>query len=112
MIQQSNLYQLLSSVEGSAPKVVKFEIDRAPVLASILKPDAISELENLPPGAIPVETKPVKLTRAEQPITFNVVALSRNIAEESTAVNQMEFGEAVAQDEQGDDDNEGEGEYE
>jgi len=111
-MQQNNLFNLLSAIQGSSPKVVKFEIQRDPVLANLLKREDIGEVENLPPGVIPAETKPVKLTRAEQPLTFNVVALSRNVAEETTAVSQMEFGEAAAQDEGGEEGDENGGEYE
>lgn len=113
MMKQNNLFQLLSAVEGSSPKVTKFEIRREPVLADLLRSDAVGELENLPPGITPAETKPVKLTRAEQPLTFNVVALARNVAEETTTISQMEFGEAEEQDAGGDgDEDDGGGEYE
>ena len=93
---QGLLYGLLSQLQATAPKVVKVQIERKPVLADILN-TANQEIGETLPQQVALElkqTQPLGLNRAEQPIYFDVVSLTRNIAEEQVNVAQSEFGEA------------------
>ena len=81
---------------ATSPKVVKVQIERKPVLADILNAANITTGETLS-NQIALElkeTKPLGLNRAEQPIYFDVVALTRNIAEEQVSIAPRQFGES------------------
>lgn len=90
------MYGLLSQLQATAPTVVKFEIERRPVLADILNTANQDVGEVLSPQvALELkETVPLGLNRAEQPIYFDVVNLTRNVAEEQVGVGQSDFGES------------------
>jgi hypothetical protein len=93
---QGLMYGLLSQLQATAPKVVKFEVERKPVLADILNTANQAMGESLPQQTVLElkETRPLGLNRAEQPIYFDVVNLTRNIAEEQVSVTQSECGES------------------
>jgi hypothetical protein len=93
---QGLMYGLLSQLKATAPTVVKFEIERRPVLADILNTANQDVGEVLSPQvALELkETVPLGLNRAEQPIYFDVVNLTRNVAEEQVGVGQSDFGES------------------
>ena len=93
---QGSLFNLLAQMASTSPKVVKVQIERKPVLADILNVANIATGETLP-NQIALElkeTKPLGLNRAEQPIYFDVVALTRNIAEEQVSIAPRQFGES------------------
>lgn len=106
---QSNTFQLLSAIQGTSPKVNAYTIQRKPVIPEILDADQVEEMENLDPSvsANLIRTQPHKLTRAEFPLSFDVVALSRNIAEEESTIAQTQLGEAQEDNDYEDDENDG-----
>ncbi len=90
------MYNMLAKLAPSSPKVVKVTIERKPVLADILNVNNQAIGETLPNQvALELkETKPLGLNRAEQPIFFDIVSLTRNIAEEQITVAPTQFGES------------------
>ena len=93
---QGLLYVILAGLAATSPKVVKVQIERKLVLADILNVNNISAGETLANQvALELkETKPLGLNRAEQPILFDIVSLTRNIAEEQVSIAPTQFGES------------------
>ena len=80
------------------PKVTPFQIplnaDPSKRPLELIRNKADQEdSENLAPGTEIVMTKPIRLIRAEQPMTFDVVSLSRSVAEEETTRIQIDWGQ-------------------
>lgn len=113
LLGQEQTLRLLTQIQGTSPKAVKFEINRKPVLADITNPSNMQDTETIAPASFPLkETIPVKLTRVEIPLSFDVVTLTRKIAEEEKSISQTQF-EAAGNDEEdeGDEYEGGEVEY-
>lgn len=107
---QGLLYVMLAGLAATSPKVVKVQIERKPVLADILNTSNVAVGETLSNQvALELkETKPLALNRAEQPIFFDIVSLTRNIAEEQVSIAPTQFGES--REAEGDDYDQDEGE--
>jgi hypothetical protein len=90
------------------PKVTPFVSQKQPAQVHILQDADVEVMENLNPQVAIVRTQPLRLTRAELPLTFDVVSLSRGEAEEETTVAQTQVGEAEEDDDENDEeDNDG-----
>jgi len=89
--------------------VIPFKIERNPVLPTLLSAGDIDETENVDPTKV-TQTEVVKLIRAEKPITFDVIALTRAAAGEENPI-ATEFGEEAPVEEGEEEDDQG-GEWE
>lgn len=108
ILNQNNSFQLLSVLPPI--NVVPFKIVRAPVLASVLEVNDVEQLENLDPGTVK-QTETLKLVRAEKPINFDVISLTRVTAGEENP-NALEFAEeAIPENDEEDEEQNGEWEY-
>ena len=75
------------------PATQPFTIERPAILAALQSPAEVSEVENLEPGTRITKTELVRLVRDEQPLTFDVISLSRNVAAEETTLAQTDWGQ-------------------
>ncbi len=107
ILNQGKSFQILSVLPPIT--VVPFRIERKPVLPNLLSPNDIDETENVDPTDMK-QTEAVKLVRAEKPITFDVISLTRATAGEENP-NAVEFGEEAIIEEEGAEDDQG-GEWE
>lgn len=87
---------LLPVEQGGAPfmpAIQPFTTVRKPLLAGLLANDDLDFMENVDPKLVRVTTS-VRLTRDEAPMAFDVISLSRNVAEEETTLAQLELVQA------------------
>lgn len=90
---QTTLYQIMSSIASSTPKVKEFTIARKPVLASVLADAADENVEPMNVKNV-MPAKSLVLMRAEKPLMFDVVELTRNIKGEANLAAHKQFVEA------------------
>lgn len=106
-------YRVLAAIQaempGSVPRAVPFVATKPPAQVLVLTANDLDVTENLNPqtAAAIVRTQPVRLTRAELPLTFDVVSLSRGAAEEETTIAQTQVGEMAEDNDQRDEDDGG-----
>jgi len=83
----------MNSIASSTPKVKEFTITRKPVLASVLADAADENIEPMIVKNI-MPAKSLVLMRAEKPLMFDVVELTRNIKGEANLAAHKQFVEA------------------
>lgn len=77
---------------------VPFDIIRKPVLQTFSSDNR--ETEVFDPSVKIYQTRPVELKRSENPITFDVITLSRDVTEEDGAILGMGLTDAQGPDEE------------
>ena len=91
---QLETYKLLAiSQSQNNIDVVKFETAPYPVLNDILNQENVEDIENIKIGEKIINTVPLKLTRAKTNIDFDVVMLSRDVADEESTIAQTQSGQ-------------------
>jgi len=85
-------YQILSIIQERTPlvRVEPYISEQKSSKAALLDPNDLQALENIDPSQI-VMTTEVKLMRAELPLTFDVVSLTRGAAEDETTISQTQI---------------------
>lgn len=91
------------------PKAIPFVAAKPPAQQLVLDAGDLDVAENLNPqtAAAITRTQPIRLTRAELPLTFDVVSLSRGAAEEETTIAQTQVGEMEEDNDERDEDDGG-----